>query len=227
MFENINIAIADDEQLFREGIRFIIEREANLNVIYEAENGQDLINFLSNSTSLPHIIVTDLNMPKLNGVEATKIIRKTYPTIKIIALSSYASKKFINSMIAVGASSYLLKSTTPKIVIDTINSVHNKGFYYDEKVLKIISNVDNETKKKIKSHKKNNTLSNREIEVLELLCQEYTTKEIADKLFISPRTVEGHRTHLFNKTGSKNIAGLVIYGIQKKIIDIEPNLEFD
>lgn len=227
MSEQIHIAIADDEQLFREGIRFLLERQPNFSVVFEANDGQDLVNFLSNTTKLPDIVLTDLNMPKLNGIEATKIIRENFPSIQIVALSSYASKAFITNMITVGASSYLLKSTTPKTVIKTINSVYNKGYYYDEKVLEIINSVDSETCNKITSDSKNNILSKREKEVLELLCEEYTTKEIAEKLFISPRTVEGHRNRLFDKTGAKNIAGLVIYGIQKRIVDIQLDLEFD
>lgn len=127
-------------------------------------------------------------------------------------------------MIDVGASSYLLKNTSPKIVIRTINKVHEKGFYYDEKVLSIINeNIISSSGKRIKNDLEQKLLSKREIDVLELICAQKTTAEIADKLFISPRTVEGHRNNLLLKTKSKNVAGLVIYGIQKKLIEITPN----
>jgi len=222
--KKINIAIADDEQLFRKGIRFLLEREANFNVLFEAENGQELIDFISNTEEFPDVILMDLKMPEVNGVEATKIIHKAQPDIKIIALTSYDGKSFITNMIDVGASSYLLKNTSPKMVIHTVNEVYEKGFYYDEKVLKIIhENIISSSGKRIKSDLDKKLLSKREIDVLELICEQYTTAEIADKLFISPRTVEGHRNNLLLKTNSKNVAGLVIYGIQKKLIEITPD----
>ncbi|MGJ8743483.1 response regulator [Polaribacter sp.] len=221
--EKINIIIADDELLFRKGIRFLLEKELSFNIIFEAENGKRLIDFLSTTEEFPDIILMDLKMPEINGVEATKIIHKTHPNIKIIALTSFGGKSFITNMIDVGASSYLLKNTTPKTVVHTIKQVHNKGFYYDEIVLKIIhENIISATGKRIKSDLDKKLLSSREIEVLELICAQMTTNEIAEELFISPRTVEGHRNNLLLKTHSKNVAGLVIYGIQKKLIEISP-----
>jgi DNA-binding NarL/FixJ family response regulator len=222
MKNTIKIAIADDEQLFRKGISFLLEKETSFEVILEAENGQQLIDAI-NPESFPDIILMDLKMPILNGVETTKIIHKNFPDIKIIALTSYDGKSFITNMIDVGASSYLLKNTSPKIVVHTINEVFDKGFYYDEKVLKTIhENLLSSSGKRIKSDLDKRLLSNREIEVLELICEQYTTSEIAEKLFISPRTVDGHRNNLLLKTGSKNVAGLVIYGIQKKLIELSP-----
>lgn len=222
--EKINIVIADDEQLFRSGIRFILEREPNFNVSFETKNGKKLLDFLRTTKEFPDIILMDLNMPEMNGVEATKIIHKTHPNIKIVVLTSYNSKSFITNMIDVGASSYLVKNTSPKMVVHTINEVHKKGFYYDEKVLSIINeNIISSSGKRIKNDLEQKLLSKREIDVLELICAQKTTAEIADKLFISPRTVEGHRNNLLLKTKSKNVAGLVIYGIQKKLIEITPN----
>lgn len=222
--KKINIVIADDEQLFRSGMKFLLSREQNFNIIYEAENGKDLIDFITNTEEFPDVILMDLKMPEMNGVEATKVIHKTHPDIKIIALTSYDGKSFITNMIDVGASSYLLKNTSPKMVIHTVNEVYEKGFYYDEKVLKIIhENIISSSGKRIKSDLDKKLLSKREIDVLELICEQYTTSEIAEKLFISPRTVEGHRNNLLLKTQSKNVAGLVIYGIQKKLIEITPD----
>ncbi|MEE9407022.1 MAG: response regulator transcription factor [Polaribacter sp.] len=222
--KKINIVIADDEQLFRSGIHFLLAREQNFNIIFEAENGKELIDFIANTEEFPDVILMDLKMPEMNGVEATKVIHKTHPDIKIIALTSYDGKSFITNMIDVGASSYLLKNTSPKMVVHTINEVYEKGFYYDEKVLKIIhENIISSSGKRIKSDLDKKLLSKREIDVLELICEQCTTSEIAEKLFISPRTVEGHRNNLLLKTQSKNVAGLVIYGIQKKLVEITPD----
>jgi DNA-binding NarL/FixJ family response regulator len=224
MKQNIKIALADDEQLFRKGISFLLQREDNFEILFEAENGQELIDNLD-SKNLPDIILIDLKMPILNGVETTEIVHKKHPTIKIIALTSYDGKSFITNMIDVGASSYLLKNTSPKVVVHTINEVFDKGFYYDDKVLKSIhENALSSSGKKIKSDLDKKLLSKREREVLELICSQLTTSEIAEKLFISPRTVDGHRNNLLIKTASKNVAGLVIYGIQKKLIELSIEL---
>tara|TARA_R110001632_G_scaffold19898_15_gene59897 strand:- start:5001 stop:5684 length:684 start_codon:yes stop_codon:yes gene_type:complete len=224
MKEKIRIAIADDEELFRKGMKFLLEKTDGFEVLIEAENGQELIDLLKTSEKIPSIILMDLKMPVLNGVETTKIIHKQFPDIKIIALTSYSGKSFIVNMIDVGASSYLTKNTSPKDVIYTIKEVHDKGFYYDEDVMKMIhENLLSSSGKRIKSDLDKNLLSKREIEVLELICSECTTSEIADKLFISPRTVDGHRNNLLLKTGTKNVAGLVIYGIQKKLVELSHN----
>ena len=227
MSSKIKIVIADDEQLFRKGMRFLLEKTDEFEIIFEAEDGSELVDLLKTSEVIPDIILMDLKMPKLNGVEATKIVHKDYPDIKIIALTSYGGKSFIINMIDVGASSYLLKNTSPKDVVFTIKEVHEKGFFYNEKVMKMIhENLLSSSGKKIRSDLDKKLLSKREIEVLELICAEYTTNEIAEKLFISPRTVDGHRNNLLLKTGSKNVAGLVIYGIQKKLIELSSS-DFD
>tara|TARA_R110002073_G_scaffold108336_9_gene243638 strand:+ start:70230 stop:70913 length:684 start_codon:yes stop_codon:yes gene_type:complete len=224
MKRKVKIAIADDEQLFRAGIKFLLEKVSDFEILFEAENGQELIDQIAASEEIPDIILMDLKMPVLNGVETTKIIHKEYPDIKIIALTSYGGKSFIINMIDVGASSYLLKNASPKTVIYTINEVYDKGFHYNEEVMKMIhENLISANGKKIRSDLDKKLLSKRELEVLELICSEYTTSEIAEKLFISPRTVDGHRNNLLLKTGSKNVAGLVIYGIQKKLVELSPD----
>jgi len=212
----IKIALVDDEVLFRKGIAFLLQREDNIEIIFEASNGEELIVNLEENEIKPDIIIMDLKMPVLNGVEATKIIRKTYPEIKIIALTSYDTKSFIANMIQVGAVAYLIKNTTPKDLIHTINEVASKGFYYNETVLKTIQETIVSSKNS-KGNLETSFLSAREIEILQLICQQKTTSEIAEHLFLSPRTVEGHRNNLLLKTESRNIAGLVVYAIQNEI----------
>lgn len=212
----IKIALVDDEVLFRKGIAFLLQREDNIDIIFEASNGEELLSNLDSCVIKPDIIIMDLKMPILNGVEATKIIRKSFPEIKIIALTSYDTKSFIANMIQVGAVAYLIKNTTPKDLIHTINQVIKKGFYYSENVLQIIQETIISSKTS-KGNLETGFLSQREIEILQLICQQKTTSEIADHLYLSPRTVEGHRNNLLLKTESKNIAGLVVYAIQNEI----------
>lgn len=222
MKNKIKIILADDEVLFRKGISFLLEREENFEIIFEVSNGKELVSFLRESTIHPDIIMMDLKMPLLNGVEATRIIMEEFPEVKIIALTSYDSKSFIANMINIGAASYLVKNTTPSVMIKTINEVYQKGVYYNDQVLKIIQEgIATNLTRQNKSQFDEDYLTNREKEVLVLICKQMNTHEIADKLFISPRTVEGHRNNLLLKTESKNVAGLVVYAIQNKMITVD------
>ena len=228
MKHQINIVLVDDEALFRSGIKFILERQSNMNVIYEASNGQELIDYLSQVTQLPDIILMDLKMPTLNGVEATKLLNNLYPDLKIIALSSYNSKSFIINMINEGASSYIIKNSTPEEMVATINKVHKKGFHYNQFIYKIINEErQHKNKPNALSVLDANFLTNREREVLELVCLEQSTPEIAETLGISHRTVDVHRNNLMDKTKSKNVAGLVVFAIQNNLISIENLLKLN
>ncbi|MBL7885295.1 MAG: response regulator transcription factor [Flavobacterium sp.] len=224
MEEKIKIVIADDELLFQKGISFILSREKNMEIIKEVSNGQELMDYLNSIDDLPDVVLMDLKMPHLNGVEATKLMSSKFPTIKIIALTSYNTDSFIANMIHVGAVSYLVKNATPKEMIDTINEVYDKGFYYNDVVLKVINDgliSPNQKSKLNKSYFSDDYLTNREREILQLICMQHSTAEIAEKLFISPRTVEGHRNSLLLKTESRNVAGLVVFALQNKIIDFD------
>jgi DNA-binding NarL/FixJ family response regulator len=214
----IKIVLADDEELFRKGIYFLLQREKNIEVVFEASNGAEIIDYLKTCETQPDIILMDLKMPGINGVEATKIIHKEFSDVKIIALTSYNTKSFIANMINVGAVSYLVKNASPSEMVETINEVSKKGFYYNNAVLEVIQDDILSGNKSNKSAFDDEFLTSREREVLTLICQQLSTNEIAEKLFISSRTVEGHRTNLMLKTESKNIAGLVVYAIQNKLL---------
>lgn len=213
----IKLLLADDEELFRKGISFLLQRQDNIQILYEANNGSEVLEYLKSSSIHPDIILMDLKMPMLNGVEATKLINKEFPSIKIIALTSYNTKSFIANMIEIGAASYIVKNSTPEEMITTINQVIEKGFYYNEEVLNVIQeNLITNNRKNI--FFEDIILTKREREILELICYQNSTQQIADKLFISPRTVEGHRNNLLLKTDSQNSAGLVVFAIQNKIV---------
>jgi DNA-binding NarL/FixJ family response regulator len=222
MNDMIKIAIADDEILFRQGISFILDKEINFDIVLQAEHGEDLLTQLRETENLPEIILMDLKMPHLNGVEATKIIKKEFPKINIIAITSYYSKPFISNMIATGAVAYLAKNTPPKEVVETVNAVAIKGFCYNDNVMQVIQeNMLNSDAKITRSYFDLDYLTKRESEVLKLICDQKTTNEIAEQLFISPRTVEGHRNNLLLKTESKNVAGLVVFAFQHKIVELK------
>ncbi|WP_034062645.1 response regulator transcription factor [Lacinutrix jangbogonensis] len=224
MKNKIKIVLADDELLFRQGLKAILQSHDSIDVLFDAENGEHLIQLLRNAKQLPEIVITDLKMPEKNGVEVTKHIRKEFPKIKVIALTSYFSKPFILNMISIGAVAYLAKNSTPVLMIKTIEEVAEKGFYYDEQVMQYVhESITNPKDKNIKSTFDANYFTKREVEVLELICKQYTTNDIGDKLFISPRTVEGHRNNLLLKTDAKNVAGLVIYALKNKLVSLDNN----
>ncbi|WP_026704771.1 response regulator [Flavobacterium soli] len=219
MAEEINIVVVDDEVLFRKGIVFLLQRVKAIKVVGEAGDGAELLEYLETATILPDIILIDINMPTINGVEATKNIRKQYPDIKIIALTSYHTPLFIANMIQEGAASYLIKNAHPDEMIKTIKEVAKKGFYYNENVIQVLSN-NFSPNKKIINFLSDDFLSSRERKILELICLQQSTVEIAEKLFISPRTVEGYRISLLVKTETKNVAGLVVFALQNKIVSL-------
>ncbi len=226
MKETIKIAIAEDEGLVRSGFHAVLKEVSNFKVVMNASNGQELIDKLAVLEELPDIILMDLNMPVVNGVEATKTIRIKHPEIQIIALTSYNSTSFILSMIKIGAAAYILKNENPDSLILAINGVYENGFYYDRKVLEVLKENAIHPTRSREIQFTYAQLTDRELQVLELICRQYTTTEIGEKLFISPRTVEGHRNNLLQKTGMKNVVGLVVYAIKNELVDI-PNNSFN
>ncbi len=220
----IKIALTDDEALFRKGMRALIEDFEDMEVIAEAAGGDSLLHILGTSPVLPDVLLLDLNMANLNGIETAKILQTSYPAIHVIILSSYFSKAFVINLIEIGATSYLPKNAQPEEVERTIREVVAKGYSYNDAVMQIIrDNMVQKNRPKIKTPFKI-TLTNREQEVLELICNQATTAEIAKKLFISTRTVEGHRNNLLQKLGCRNTAGLVVFALQHQLVQINPNM---
>jgi DNA-binding NarL/FixJ family response regulator len=211
MRKKIKIALADDEILIRQGIKTILLQENEFEVVFDVSNGKELIVTLEeNPQNLPDIILMDINMPEYNGVEATKYLSKKFPEISIIAVSSYTSETFMKKMISVGAVCYIPKNFTPLEMINRIKKVYTNGFCYQPEMVAFIKN----------NHaNKNETpeISEREKEVLQLICQQKSASEIAELLSISSRTVDNHRNSLLQKTNSKNVIGLVVFAIQNHL----------
>ncbi|MEM7085544.1 MAG: response regulator transcription factor [Bacteroidota bacterium] len=214
----IKIAIADDEALFRKGMKLILDSYQSLQVDLEAENGRDLLDKLQQAKDLPDILLLDLKMPEMNGIEVAKVVQVEYPTLKTIVLSTHFSRAFIINMIELSAVAYLPKNSLPAEVVETIKAVHANGFYYNSEVLSIIR--ENIISKKKPKAQFSMELTAREKEVLQLICEQYSAPEIAEKLFISPRTVDGHRNNLLLKLNCKNVAGLVVVALQQQIVEI-------
>ena len=202
----IKILIVDDHQLVIDGIKLMIDGEEDMTVVAEAHNGQEAIDSLPDKEV--DVILMDLNMPIMNGLDATKIIHESNPDIKIIGLSMLNDLKLIRKLINYGAIGYLIKNAGKEEVINAIKTVNNGNQYFDQKTLNsLLTNKSAETKKS-----KSNLfpkLSRREKEILQLIMDEFTSNEIAIKLFISSGTVETHRRNIINKLGVRNTAGMI------------------
>jgi len=210
--KKIKIFIVDDHNLFRSGLKFILSQFNNLEVIGEASNGKEFLVFLENLSDLPDIILLDINMPIMNGIEATKIALKKFPNLKIIVLSMYGETEYYNTMIDLGVKGFILKDCENKDLIDAIERVNNGGTYFSQEILLSLIQ-ERKSNEKIK-------LTKREKEILELICKGYSNNEIAEKLFISQRTVERHRANLLEKTNSKNSISLVVFALKNKLVDL-------
>jgi DNA-binding NarL/FixJ family response regulator len=217
----ILIGLVDDQQLFRGGLASLIQSVPGFTLFSEAENGKMFIQQLESAATLPDIALIDMHMPEMNGVELNEILQQRFPSIKVLILSVYDQERFIAKMIEAGACGYLTKNCEINELITAVNTTYKNGFYFNQATLQAMRKASQYKSTDIKNI--NNIsieLTAREKEILVLLCRECTTAEIGEQLFISPRTVEGHRNNLLMKTGCRNTAGLVIFAIKNSLFNI-------
>jgi DNA-binding NarL/FixJ family response regulator len=217
----IRLVIADDQLLFRKGLAALIDKEEDLNLLAEADNGQELLDKLRVLPAPPDVALIDMHMPVMNGVELNEILHREYPDTKVIILSVYDQERFISKMIEAGASGYLIKNTEVDELLTAVRKVHESGFYFNQASLAAMKNAWQYRSQNIRNLSRIPIdLTDREREVLKLICKEYTNNEMADTLNISVRTVEGHRNNLLAKTGCKNTAGLVVFAIRYEVFNL-------
>ncbi len=217
MSENIHqpldVLIVEDHQMFIDGMKLLLKQNQRINIIYEALNGKAALEIIKVKNI--DLMITDVNMPEMSGLELTRIIKANYPNIKIMVLSMYNNKEMVKDIFDTEAEGYILKNTGKLELDNAINKIADGGTYYSNEVLAIMM-TDYKKEKKEKTEIQD--LSEREIEILKLICQECTTAEVAEKLFISPFTVETHRRHMLQKTNSKNVVGLIKHAIKYNLI---------
>ncbi|MCJ8210444.1 response regulator transcription factor [Mucilaginibacter sp. RS28] len=210
--EPIQVAVVDDHTLFRNGVAALLNELDDIKVIFEAGNGLQMQQQIANGL-LPQVILMDINMPVKNGYESARWVAENHPQIKVLALSMFEDDEAVIQMIRNGAKGYLLKESKPRELQEAIRTVHQKGIYLNEMVSgKLLRSVHQEGFAP--------ALTEREIDFLKLCCSELTYKEIADKMFVSPRTVDNYRDALFQKLNIKSRTGLVLYAIQNNIFKI-------
>jgi len=216
--QKITVALADDHCLFRQGLRLVLNNYEELEVIYEASNGKELIEKLVNGE--PDVIFMDINMPIMDGLKTTKKLRQHFPQIKIIVLTMHNEKRFVIEMIKHGANGYLFKNAAPEELYTSIKHSVQHGFYFNDFMTKAMYKSwanKNGTAKLLASSK---NLSSRDLQVLRLICKQYKTNEIAEYLSLRPRAVDHYRHRLLTKLGVRNTAGLVIYAIEHGLVNL-------
>ena len=211
MSREIKIALVDDHTLFRNGLRGLIDGKRNCRVVAEASDGT---NFLENEEAMSaDVVFMDIAMPQLSGDKATMMALERNPNLKIICLSMFGDEKYYSMMIEAGAKGFLLKDSPVEEVFSAIESVMADEEYICSEVMQAFSRA-------MQRKEENDILSEREIDVLLGICRGLSTQEIADKLFLSKRTVDTHRANILEKTGSNNTASLVVYAIKHNLVEI-------
>ena len=213
----IKVAIADDHKIFRKGVILSLRSYTNIKFIMEAENGEDLLAKIPES--MPDVVLCDLKMPIKDGIDTTKLITKRFPDIRVIILTMYEDERFVGHLMDCGAAGYLLKSTEPSEIKKAIIDVMRTGFYLNPFVNKVLIKKNYSKQKFNPSLTTEVVLSDREKEVLTLVCMEFTAAEIALKMDISARTVEAIKDRLMERFGVKNSVGLVFYAMKNSLID--------
>ena len=211
--QKIKIAIIDDHDLFREGIKLVIGQIENFEVTFDSSSGFLFLEFLQKG--FPDVVLMDINMPIIDGIETTQKAIEVRPNLKVIALSMFSDIMHYTQMINAGIKGFILKKSNKFELQQAINTVYSGGNYFSQEILQKIAfqtvNFSNDTKR----------MTNRELDVLNLVCKGFTTQEISDKLFISSKTVEVHRTNIFRKSDVRNSGELIIWAIKNNFFSIE------
>ena len=213
------VVLVDDHVLLRNGLANLIESFGNYKVLFQSSNGKAFIEKLKPKL-LPHLVLLDINMPEMDGYETCLWLKENYPEIKVLALSMYDNENAVIRMFKAGAKGYILKDCDPAELKAALHDVITKGFYYSEMVTGKLIHTINTLDEKDSSAKNVIKLNDREITFLKLVCTELTYKEIAEKMFLSPRTIDGYRDDLFQKLNVKTRVGLVMYAIKNGIINL-------
>ncbi|MBB1285926.1 response regulator transcription factor [Flavisolibacter sp. BT320] len=208
----LRVIIADDHPLYRAGLKQLLTAQKHIQLIAEAKDGRVLCELVQQYT--PDVVVTDISMPVLNGVEATKWIKATYPQTGVVALSMFGEAGMIKEMLLAGAGAYLKKEEAVTTVSDAIYTVSSGQFYFSTTLSHYLSGVIHPAEARC-------SLTKREMEILQHIFDELTSKQIGEKLHLSERTIEDHRKHIQQKTGAKNVVGLIKYALLNKIVKLK------
>ena len=215
----IKIAIADDHKIFRDGIKMALSNRENLKILWEAEDGKDMMHKIS--IKMPDVLLMDIRMPEIDGINAIQILRKEYETVKIIVLTMYDDHQMITKMMEMGANAYLTKTTDPEEIYEAILTCMNDDYYFNDLVNAAVMGklMQKKSVRQIYGDSLPITFSEKEIKILQLLSEDKTTEEISKVIFLSPRTIETIRQNMKSKVNAKTIGGLIMYAMRNKLIE--------
>lgn len=213
MHEPINIIVADDYPVLAEGIRLMLSKEPNLNIVAECANGKELV---ERATELqPHVVVTDIEMPVMGGVEATRILKERFPTIGVLAFTMFNDHHLVVDMMEAGANGYLMKGCSKEELLDAIEMAKRGLTYFsNDSSMRLFKHL---AKSRVPAIEEDIIFTEKELEIIRLICEQYASKEIAHLTQLSKRTVDKYRDSIIHKTKSMNSAGVVIYAIRHGI----------
>jgi len=216
MKKQISLVIADDHEIFRDGLALMINKQEHLSLVGQAGNGRELIQLVNDKK--PDIVITDIKMPYLDGIAATRLMLQQDPLLKIIALSMFDEEDLIVEMLEAGAKGYLLKNADKKEIQEAILTVNEGNIFYCKLTSTRLASLI--VKSKFDPHKKKSSdlFTERERQIIELICLQHTAQEIGERLFLSKRTVEGYRTRILEKMEVKNTAGVVVFALRHNLI---------
>lgn len=218
--EVVKVMIVDDHALFRAGVRTTLSIKKDIKVIGEAENGLQLMNILKAGT-IPDVILLDIQMPIMDGTATLPEVKKLYPDIKVIMLTLVEDQTFVTKLMELGANSYLVKTSDAEIIYDAIKTCYKQEFYFNTLTNQALLNNlrQKNTPGSFKMPQEDAVLTEKEITILRLMCEEKSTREIAEIIGQSPRTIEATRDKLKAKTGTKSTAGLILFAVKNKLLD--------
>ena len=214
--ETIKVILVDDHKIFRDGFRLLLQSFSYVEVIGEASNGSELLSMLNSHS--PDIIFMDINMPHVDGVEASQQALERFPDLKIIALTTFLDDDYLEQMLMAGVEGYMLKSAEIEEFEKAILKVNAGGNYFSDEIVALLSDKLNTLRKRKKQQSELPKFTDRESEVLALICKGFGNKQIAENTFLSPKTIEKHKSSLFQKTGTYNTVNLVIYAFKHRLI---------
>ena len=215
----IKIAIADDHKIFRDGIKMALSDKENLKILWEAEDGKDMMHKIG--IKMPDVLLMDIRMPEIDGINAIQILRKEYEAVKIIVLTMYDDHQMITKMMEMGANAYLTKTTDPEEIYEAIFTCMNEDYYFNDLVNAAVMGklMQKKSVRQIYGDSLPVTFSEKEIKILQLLSEDKTTEEISKVIFLSPRTIETIRQNMKSKVNAKTIGGLIMYAMRNKLIE--------
>ena len=215
--EKLKIMLVDDHQMLIDGIKSLLRKEKDLEFVFEANDGDEAYQYLKQHKGAVDLVLTDIRMPRVDGLELTSMIKDEMPEIKVLVLSMFNDPEIVNKILLAEAEGYVLKNTGKDELLEAIHRIADGGSFYSSEVIASLMRKRGEEDKK-KKREASEILTPREIEIVRLICEELTTAEIADKLFISPRTVDTHRKNILEKTNSRSIVSLIKFAYECELI---------